>query len=487
MGALLSLYYILFEREKMHRFNRFYLLSALAFSLALPFITVITYIKEVKITSTPDISTSSSIISTTITEQPVDYLFYLGWCLYAIVTFIMIVRFTKNVYHFTHKISVNPSVQMESAKLILLEEKILPHTFLNYIFINREEHEAHLIEDELYTHEYTHVKQKHTLDILFIEALKTFFWFNPLLYFYKKAIQLNHEFLADEKVIDTTANTVYYQSLLLEKAIVGTTFSIASNLNFSLTKKRFLMMTKTTSIAKASLLKVVIAPVAAGLMMLFCTETVAQHSTIKQTENPMEAGRKAAIERLVVSDSVFDSLKTADPEKFSDNPDIRMKDTEFKFYDKQGNLTDKIVGYKNLTAEQKKKFGDIEAYGMGSFNIYETPKETDPRFPGGDPAFMDFWWSNFKNKARPEIKKDVNITIALCFMVGTDGNLTDIRIEYDGEHNEDIDLILNAYKNGSTEILEQSPKWKHGTKDGKPVKVGKRYPLKIDWQARPKE
>jgi hypothetical protein len=46
MAVLLGLYYILFEREKMHRFNRFYLLSSLIFSLALPFITVITYIGD---------------------------------------------------------------------------------------------------------------------------------------------------------------------------------------------------------------------------------------------------------------------------------------------------------------------------------------------------------------------------------------------------------------------------------------------------------
>jgi len=128
--------------------------------------------------------------------------------------------------------------------LILVEEKILPHTFLNYIFINKNDYENRKIEGELFTHELTHVRQKHTLDVLFIEILKTIFWFNPLLIFYKKAIQLNHEFLADEKVVTSYKNVPFYQSLLLEKASWNSNFYLASNLNFLVTKKRLIMMTK---------------------------------------------------------------------------------------------------------------------------------------------------------------------------------------------------------------------------------------------------
>lgn len=321
MGVLLGLYYILFEREKMHRFNRFYLLSALVFSLALPFIIVITYIQEIPTSNQTITINSAPATFQPVTEQPIDYLFYIGWSLYIIITLALTIRFTRNVISFFRKANSNPSMMMEKAKLILLEEKVLPHTFLNYIFVNREEHEAKLIEDELYTHEYTHVKQKHTLDILFIEALKTLFWFNPLLYFYKKAIQLNHEFLADEKVIDTTANTVYYQKLLLEKANVGATFSMASNLTFSLTKKRFIMMTKTTSATKAVFIKLAIAPVVTALLMLLCTETVAQVSTKSTTPTP------SRINVETVTAKELDSLQKADPAKYKGSRNDILKTT----------------------------------------------------------------------------------------------------------------------------------------------------------------
>jgi hypothetical protein len=99
--------------------------------------------------------------------------------------------------------------------LILVPEKTLPHTFLNTIFINETEYNNREIEAELYTHELTN--SKHTLDILFIELLKTVL-VQPYFFFYKKAIQLNHEFLADEKVVNSYNNVPFYQSLLLANA-----------------------------------------------------------------------------------------------------------------------------------------------------------------------------------------------------------------------------------------------------------------------------
>ncbi len=320
MAALLGLYYVLFEREKMHHFKRFYLLSALAFSFTLPFITVMTYITEVKGVGGRPLSLPASAANSA-TGQSADYLLYIAWAIYAAITLILAIRFIRNIRYFVKKASGNPSVIMGSAKLVLLEEKVLPHTFLSCIFVNREDYNAKKIEDELYTHEYTHVKQKHTLDILFIEVLRILFWFNPLLYCYKKAIQLNHEFLADEKVIDSTTNAPYYQNLLLEKAALSTTFSIASNLTFSLTKKRLVMMTKTTSAIKASLLKMAIVPVIAVLMSLYCTKTIAQE-TIKK-DNP----KVDRVDVTVPTASEFDALKEADPIKYAGNKSDYLKTT----------------------------------------------------------------------------------------------------------------------------------------------------------------
>jgi beta-lactamase regulating signal transducer with metallopeptidase domain len=283
LALLYVVYILMLEREKMHQFNRFYLLFGLLFSLIIPFITFEIYVESrvaVANTVVQPMPFSNAIIA-----EQTDYLPVILWSIYLIVTVGLLTRFANNLIKIRRKINSNPSEKLQNATLILLNEKVLPHTFLNYIFINRNDYENRKIEEELYTHEQTHVRQKHTLDILFIEILKTIFWFNPILILYKKAIQLNHEFLADENVVQSYNNVPFYQNLLLEKASWNNTFYLASNLNYLVTKKRLIMMTKTTSNKMLILKKLALVPILTGMIYFFCVETVAQQKTTSNSQN----------------------------------------------------------------------------------------------------------------------------------------------------------------------------------------------------------
>ena len=79
---------------------------------------------------------------------------------------------------------------------------------------------------ELIAHEKAHLDQKHTLDVLFVEILQIVFWFNPLLLFYKRAIKLNHEFLADQAVNAQFQSVKNYQNLLLAFAVDKSTIQL---------------------------------------------------------------------------------------------------------------------------------------------------------------------------------------------------------------------------------------------------------------------
>jgi hypothetical protein len=276
--VILALYHLIFEKEKMHEFNRFYLLFGLAFSLVIPFITI-EIIEEI---TRPIIQNSPIQINqgNIVLVEETNNLPIILWSMYGLVTTLFIIRFLSNLLKIISKINSNKSVDYKNAKLILLEEKVLPYTFLNFIFINETDYNNRKIETELFSHELTHVEQKHTFDVLFIELLKTIFWFNPIFIFYKKAIQLNHEFLADEKVIATYNNVSFYQNLLLSKANSIPTYYLTSNLNYSLTKKRLIMMTKTTSQTKAILKKIAIIPFIFGLVYFLCFKTVAQENNM---------------------------------------------------------------------------------------------------------------------------------------------------------------------------------------------------------------
>ncbi|MDI1257067.1 MAG: M56 family metallopeptidase [Flavobacterium sp.] len=288
VGALVLLvaYHLFLEREKMHRFNRFFLLFAIVFSFAIPFITIEIISKVVQATTIQQMP----FIQTDFTQpiEEIDYTPYILWVLYGIGLVFFSFRFVSNLIKINQKKNTSIKVKFQNAHLALVKEKTLPHTFGNTIFINETDYNNRNIEAELYTHELTHVLQKHTLDVLFIETVKTIFWFNPIFAFYKKAMQLNHEFLADEKVVAVNNDVPFYQKLLLSKANFQT-INLASNLNYSLTKKRLIMMTKTTSATAALLRKITILPLLSALVFFLCTETVAQETQTDLTNQTQKS------------------------------------------------------------------------------------------------------------------------------------------------------------------------------------------------------
>ncbi len=272
LAVLLAVYRLFLEREKMHRFNRFYLISVLVFSFIIPFISYTLQAEGSLARAINQIP--QTVLQEVIISEKAQFFGFTQWLiiLYSLVTTVLIVRFANNIRSFISLFKTNRTIRYKTAVLVLLPYKILPHTFLNYIFISEDDYNKNAIEKDLYTHELAHVNQKHTIDVLFIEILKTIFWFNPLIYFYKKAIQLNHEFLADETVIAINKNITGYQSLLLKIASEGPVVALASNIKFSTTKKRFIMMNKTTPKLLALSKQFLVLPVMAGLFLISCAK-----------------------------------------------------------------------------------------------------------------------------------------------------------------------------------------------------------------------
>lgn len=215
----------------------------------------------------------------------------------------MLFLFCKNLFQIIAATRKNELVNYKNAKLVLLHKQTVPHSFFQFIFLNKEVYKNRLIEPEVLCHELTHVQQKHSLDILLIEMLITFCWFNPVLYFYRKAIRLNHEFLADEAVIKRFNNTPAYQQLLLQTATVSTQPFPASSFTYSITKKRFLMMKKNTSFQVSIAKGLTVFFLFAIAVFVFSTRTIAQvKDTTKAKRFPgreMEASKENASENVV--------------------------------------------------------------------------------------------------------------------------------------------------------------------------------------------
>ena len=243
-AAFYALYHFLFIKEKMLVFNRFYLLFGLIASFIIPLLTFTVYVSA----STAPVKLYPVNYFLIDEDKPVftiyDYLIILSIATVVLVTGVLLMRFIKNILRIKRIIRVSKKIKLENAQLVLVEKDTVPYSFLRNIFINKKEYEQGRVADAVIVHEMAHVKQKHSLDIIFIELLQNITWFNPFLYLYKIAIKINHEFLADEAAVRQTEDRLRYQQLLLQSVYVNNNIPLASSF-FFITKKRLIMLQKT--------------------------------------------------------------------------------------------------------------------------------------------------------------------------------------------------------------------------------------------------
>ncbi len=246
LGVTYGFNFFFLRHLKTFVFNRFYLLFSILFSLVVPLLEIRVGFNAPLGQSLNGLGyhTGELIQGELVAGTPVRVfnLELLVKILYGVVSAVFLMRFLMNIVKILRKTRNAISVSELSAQLCLVEEQTLPYSFFKRIVVNREEYEHKKIDAELMLHEEAHCNQYHSADILAIELLKTVTWFNPFIWMFKKAIQVNHEFLADHSVL-TASNQERYLHILVNLTIRNNSAYLASDFNFSLTKKRLMMMT----------------------------------------------------------------------------------------------------------------------------------------------------------------------------------------------------------------------------------------------------
>lgn len=124
----------------------------------------------------------------------------------------------------------------------ILEHPAYPQIFSfgRYIFKQKDQE----IPEMVLAHELVHVRQRHSVDLLWMELLIILNWFNPFIYRYRKHLKETHEFIADRVVVQQYG-LLDYARLLVAQATQRNVPVLA--LSFAaFTKKRIIAMkTKT--------------------------------------------------------------------------------------------------------------------------------------------------------------------------------------------------------------------------------------------------
>lgn len=167
----------------------------------------------------------------------------------------------------------------------LLKQASGPFSFFHWIFIHPTSH----TEDELseiLTHEQTHANQWHSIDVLVSEIVCTFCWFNPFAWLMRSEMRINHEYLADRKVVTSGYDRKTYQYHLLGlKQNQPAAANLYNNFSVLPLKNRIKMLNRkrTRNIMRSKYLMFI--PVTA-LLILFsnCTNTGKEESTEEKAE-----------------------------------------------------------------------------------------------------------------------------------------------------------------------------------------------------------
>ena len=271
--VFLVIYDLFLKRETFFQWNRFYLIATYILSLLLPWVKI-----EALKTTVPEqyavypeflwnANSPAVIAAGTISsgyqiswQEGVLYggmllaALYFGYKLYRLRQ----LREQGTIEHFpnfTQVVVKNSELAFSFFKSIFLGDKVLSR-----------EHKS------IIQHELVHIKQKHSLDLVFFELMRIIGWFNPLVYVYQNRISELHELIADAHVPKTERAAHY--DLLLSQVFQTQNISFVNQFyKKSLIKKRIVMLQKSKSKKIFQLKYLLLVPLVFGMLAYTSLET----------------------------------------------------------------------------------------------------------------------------------------------------------------------------------------------------------------------
>ena len=338
--------------------------------------------------------------------------------LYIIGILIGIARFGGNLV-FLGKLMNQKIVQKDSKQAF---------SFFNMLFVSKELKNRSTIMK----HEFVHIRQLHSADVMLFELIAIFNWFNPVVYLYKSSIKHIHEFIADEVASRNEASKAEYAMLLFQEQFGVQAIPLTNNFfNQSLLKLRIKMLQKERSAQTAMMKYGLIAPLFM-LMIVVSSATLASKQLNKIEEKVGELYEENLAE-VIVKPS-----KTVSEVLLEDNID----------------LSEALIISPDLVDEVK-VISKIQRDTNMIFTAVEQPAE----FQGGKDAFAKFLQENIKYPAAAR-RANVSGKIFVQLTVNTDGTVEDINT---------INSLGFGIDEEAIRVIELA-KWTPGKQSGKTLR-----------------
>ena len=477
VAVILVVFYLCFKcflsQEKLHRVNRIVLISTAILSFVLP-LCVITIHKTVTVPALvgADLAASSEIqanVSTLPATVSRFSLELLAIIIYLAGVFAVLTSIIAGVARVKRLIRNSEKKQIEGCDVMVCDKSVSPFSWMNWIVMSREDYDSgnrHILE-----HEKAHIRLGHSKDVLLVDILSAFQWFNPAMWLLKKDLCAIHEYEADDAVLRGGVNIKEYQYSLIRKAVSASGYSITNSFNHSILKNRITMMSKPKVSAMTGLRALYILPLLCGALALNAKTVfdyeISENLSVQQ--NPIKIEVKLENDKPVY---YINGDKT-NIDELGEKVANLVKNNEFGVvqlvvdrYVKMGTLSD--------LKEELRKIGalNIEYFTVApNENTESVPFqsiEVKPTFNGGDANEFSKWviaHLEYPAEARAAGKQG---RVMVKFTVNEDGKVSDVSVL------RGIDPALDAE---AVRVVNSSPNWKPGEKDGKKVPATYTFPI----------
>lgn len=430
-----AFYRLFFYRDTFFTWRRTALLCFFILSFIYPLMNLQEWIKgHEPMVAMADLYASAVLPEFTITPTDIvnwkeifilssGYLYWGGVLLLLLRFFIQFISIIRLRLHCRSEI-------IRGTRIYQLPQASGPFSFFHWIFIHPTSHTNEEL-DEILTHELAHVRQHHSVDVLFSELACIACWFNPFVWLIKREIRSNLEYLADRRVIESGHNYQSYQFHLLGLAHQKAAANLSNSFNVLPLKNRIKMMNKkrTKEIGRTKYLMFL--PLAALLMIISNIEVVAR--TTKS-----------------IAKEVIQNVEQTVNERLTESPATEQVPPQDK------------KGVKQVTPTKKQTPAQVD----GEDPVFEVVEDM-PDFVGGLDGLMSYLSKNIKY---PEaaIKKNIQGRVIIQFIVRKDGKVSNPEV---------IRSVSPELDAEALRVVSAMPNWAPGRQKGKLVSV--RYTVPI--------
>ena len=367
-----------------------------------------------------------------------------------------------------------------------------PFSFFGWIFVDPAKYSDTEMR-EILTHERTHVRERHSVDVIFFELLRIAFWINPFAWLTKASVQQNLEYLADKDVISRGSDRRQYQYRLLQLSYRQPLSALTNHFSKSQLKNRIAMMNKKQTTRRGAVKYALILPLLFSLLLLTNVKAVPVYVT---DGNPVtvtgtvrdEAGNPLKGASVILK---MTSTGTTTDENGQYSLTLEPRENNVLVFSYVGLETIERQAADKLDVVMKESVTPIDAVNVNGHPFVHIQTEqviitnrpdkptTDgdepfyvvedmPQFQGGDINAFKQWVASSVRYPKDALDRSIQGIVILSFIVEKDGSVSNVEVI------RSIDPSLDAE---AVRAVSSSPLWKPGTQRGQAVRVKLHLPV----------